>query len=34
VPAARAFVQGSYDWRVIMPTWNSALQNTIQHAAQ
>jgi glycosyltransferase involved in cell wall biosynthesis len=34
VPAARAFVQGSYDWRVIMPTWNSALQNTIHHAAQ
>ena len=34
VPAARAFVQRTYDWRVITPTWNGALQNTIHHAAQ
>jgi glycosyltransferase involved in cell wall biosynthesis len=34
VPAARAFVQRAYDWGVITPTWNGALQNTIHHAAQ
>ena len=32
--AARAFVQRSYDWRVIVPRFVEALQATISHAAE